>query len=440
MTSSLPRTIAGGYSLLEEIGAGGMGVVYRGIHDVLQRPVAVKMLLPPRKPSADEIDTGDPVERFLREARMLASVQSEHVVNVLHFGRTAEEELFLVMEFVAGDSLSSRLKRDHHVEVAGAVHIARQLSRALAAAHVQGIVHRDLKPANIMLTTRGIDGLFVKVLDFGIARLVNDDNPRLTSAGVVLGTLDYMAPEQISGGDVTTATDIYALGCVLYRMLVGYPPFLATDAMNLLFRHLHHTPEPFANFLPNVRFPKGLEALTLACLDKDASRRPSAAELEAMLSNLRVPAPSSMEGDTERLALVPTPGPMAMAPRTATTSSFAGSVFPARSPVPQRRSRAPALAFAAVLIGLLVFTAIKTSVPSTSTPGVTPTPPPAPAPAIAAPTTAPPGVESPRVVAAPKPTLPVAVPSTPKARVPRARPKPPPAEDAMPGFKRVNPR
>jgi serine/threonine-protein kinase len=212
------RTLAGRYELVEVIGRGGMGTVYRASDLVLRRPVAVKLL---PGPLADQDPTS--VARFEREARAAAALNNPAVVAVYDTGAD-ETTRFIVMELISGDSLEAILRDDGPLDPDRAAGIASRVADALAAAHAAGIVHRDIKPANVMVAEDGS----VKVLDFGIARAM--DATTVTQNASVLGTAAYMAPERALGKPADERSDIYSLGCVLYALLAGHPPFRATAA------------------------------------------------------------------------------------------------------------------------------------------------------------------------------------------------------------------
>jgi serine/threonine-protein kinase len=264
----LPRDLEGGYRLLGKLGEGGMGVVYRGTALALDRPVAVKMLRP------ELADEQHPLtERFLNEARLAAQIESAHVVDVLHFGETAAGELFLVMEYLRGRTLESVLHAEGRVSPERVVHVGVQLCRALGAAHDLGVVHRDLKPANVMLVQRDGVNDFVKVLDFGIAKLVREQSAALTGDGMVVGTFHSIAPEQVTGKDLDGRADMYAFGALLYRMLTGEHVFDADDAPTFAYHHVHTPPIAPTQRFADLHVPPALEVVVMRCLEKDRDAR-----------------------------------------------------------------------------------------------------------------------------------------------------------------------
>ncbi len=258
------------YRLLEVIGRGGMGEVWRARDESLGRGVAVKCLRP-LGPHHDPSHAGVLRERFRREARVAAGLQHRGVTVVHDFGE-ADGALFLVMELLEGRNLSQLLLDNDHrpLPVEEVVDIAGQVASALAYTHQQGIVHRDLKPANIMRTADGT----VKICDFGIARFGQGTGrtSRLTHAGIAMGTPHYMSPEQIVGGEVDRRGDLYSLGCVLYEIATGAPPFDHDDAWAVLVGHRDTTPEPLRHHRPEL--PGYFEEIVLGLLAKEPEDRP----------------------------------------------------------------------------------------------------------------------------------------------------------------------
>ena len=283
----LPRLLSGRYRLEATLGHGGMGVVYRGVDLMMQRPIAVKLI---RGVDGTELDD-EIAGRFLREAKNTARLQHEHIIEVFDLGRTEEGGLYFVMELLEGESLSARLRREGKLSPATTVHIGRQICEALQVAHTAGVIHRDLKPANIMLLSRAGDDDYVKVLDFGVAKSLDggDQDTQLTHTGMLVGTVDYMAPEQITGKPVDGRTDVYALGVVLYKMLSGKAPFRDTGVPALIHAHLNTMPKPLIEVATGI--PNELDHVVLRCLAKLPERRfESMAELARALSHAVMPA------------------------------------------------------------------------------------------------------------------------------------------------------
>jgi len=265
---SLPRLLGGRYQLDAKLGAGGMGVVYRASDLTMHRSVAVKLIRGVDGVALDEEVAG----RFLREAKNTARIQHEHIIEVFDLGRSDQGDMYFVMELLEGESLSTKLRRDGKLPVAVGVHIARQMCAALNVAHAAGIIHRDLKPANVMLIERAGRGDYVKVLDFGVAKSYTpDQQTQLTHTGMLVGTVEYMAPEQIMGRTVDGRTDIYALGVVMYRMFTGKAPFRDGGVPALIHAHLNVFPKPMTDTAPEI--PGALDRVVLRCLAKQPEQR-----------------------------------------------------------------------------------------------------------------------------------------------------------------------
>ncbi|NEB21329.1 serine/threonine-protein kinase, partial [Streptomyces coelicoflavus] len=262
--------IQGRYRLLERIGRGGMGEVWRARDESLGRRIAVKCLKP-LGTQHDHSFTHVLRERFRREARVAAALQHRGVTVVHDFGEW-DGVLFLVMELLEGYDLSRLLEdnKGHPLPVPDVVDIAEQVASALAYTHEQGIVHRDLKPANIVRTADGT----VKICDFGIARLGHDAGftARLTGTGIAMGTPHYMSPEQIGGDEVDLRSDLYSLGCVLYEIATGAPPFDLDDAWAILVGHRDTEPAPPRTHRPGL--PGYLDRIILDLLAKHPEERP----------------------------------------------------------------------------------------------------------------------------------------------------------------------
>ncbi|MFF2523318.1 serine/threonine-protein kinase [Streptomyces liangshanensis] len=288
------RLIQGRYRLLELIGRGGMGEVWRALDESLGRRVAVKCLKPVGLPQGDA--AGRVMrERFRREARVAAALQHRGVTVVHDFGEH-DGVLYLVMELLEGRDLGQLLEDNKRapLPVAEVVDIAEQVADALAYTHEQGIIHRDLKPANIMRLTDGT----VKICDFGIARLGRDleQSSQLTGLGVAMGTPHYMSPEQIGAGAIDHRSDLYSLGCVLYEIATGAPPFDLEDAWSVLVGHRDTVPEPPRTHRPEL--PVFFERIVLDLLAKTPGERPAdAGDLRRRL------------GAGQRPALAYAPGP-----------------------------------------------------------------------------------------------------------------------------------
>jgi serine/threonine protein kinase len=230
----------GHYEILEVLGRGGFGIVFRALDETLQRVVAIKVLAP------HLAATSPARKRFLREARSSAKVRHE---NVIHVYAVEEQPLpYLVMEFVPGETLQQRLDRIGPLDRAETVQIGRQIALGLAAAHATGLIHRDIKPENILIEEGAPS--HIKITDFGLARAADDAS--MTQSGLVAGTPMFMSPEQASGESLDHRADLFSLGSVLYTMCAGHPPFRANSTLAVLKRVVEDTPRPIPEIIPEV--------------------------------------------------------------------------------------------------------------------------------------------------------------------------------------------
>ncbi len=285
-----PGQRVGSYVIQRQVGSGGWGAVYLAEQPAIGRKVAVKVL---RKDlSADD----DAAARFFTEARAANSIRSEHVVEVLDFGRTEDGRPFLIMEWLEGQSLADLLRREGKLSTPRALHFARQAARALAEAHRSGVIHRDLKPDNLFLQERERDHEYVKVLDFGIAKLMHPEEvTHRTSTGQTLGTPYYMSPEQCEGARaLDQRSDIYSFGIILYEILTGVRPFRAEGLGAVIVQQMQQAPVPPRQIEASI--PVWLEAAILRMLEKDPARRQ--ASMDVVLASLAPGATDDFGAET----------------------------------------------------------------------------------------------------------------------------------------------
>ncbi|HUS67227.1 MAG TPA: serine/threonine-protein kinase [Kofleriaceae bacterium] len=277
------------YEILRKIGQGGMGAVYEATHKLIGKRVAVKVLLD-KYAQKDQITA-----RLEQEARLASSIGHANIIDITDIGQTGDGRMFVVMEFLEGESLGALIARRGRLSPPRAIKIARQIAGALGAAHAKGIVHRDVKPDNVFLIKRGsgasADEDYVKVVDFGISKSLRpedgSDSPRLTQTGMVLGTPLYMSPEQARGDETLDhRIDVYALGVILFEMVTGDVPFRGSNYLNILSQVLSDdAPSPSAS---NPEVGPDLEAVILKALEKDRDDRyQSMEELAADLETLQ---------------------------------------------------------------------------------------------------------------------------------------------------------
>jgi serine/threonine-protein kinase len=328
------RTLAGRYRLEEVIGRGGMSTVYRGSDGVLGRTVAVKVLLA-------ALLEQDPAyaARFEREARAAAALASSAVVTVYDTGTDEDGSQYIVMEYVSGLSLAQLLAEGRPLEISEATRIAERVADALRVAHAAGILHRDIKPANVMVADDGT----VKVLDFGIARRL--DGTTLTQAAAVVGTAAYMAPERALGQPGDARSDIYSLGCLLYAMLTGRPPF--TGELNAAVLHQQVNSDPTWPSELRKGIPEALDALVVQMLAKEPEARPqTAVQVRDRLLELSGISPVFAAAGVTA-ATVP------MAPRTAPTLLLERTRPAVAAALADHRWRALVMGIATALVALI---------------------------------------------------------------------------------------
>ena len=275
--SYIGKEIAGQFRILQRIGSGGMGAVYKAEQPDMNRFVAIKILHP------KYVSRPDLVSRFRREARAMSHLSHPNTARVYMYGQLEDGACYIVMEYLEGKNLAQVTRAEGMLQPARAVNIMVQVCGALEEAHRQGMVHRDLKPENIFLTSQGGIADFPKVLDFGLAKVTQREmrpgSLILTQEGMVFGTPEFMSPEQARGQQLDARSDIYSLGCILYEMLTGKLPFDAAQPMDYLALQIRGTPIPLGQRIPNLKLPDGLEAVVMKTIEKEPDKRhPSAAD------------------------------------------------------------------------------------------------------------------------------------------------------------------
>ncbi|MFO0659078.1 MAG: protein kinase [Polyangiaceae bacterium] len=378
-TSLLGVIINQKYKLLGQIGEGGMGRVFKAEQLPLGRPVAIKILRPTSEQEGDDAEVGAFEKRFFLEASTLSKLQHPNLVAVFDYGEIEGNDtptFFMAMEFLAGETLHKRIRARKRLPAKETISIVRQIARGLHEAHSMGLVHRDLKPGNVMIVPEHDDLEIVKVVDFGLVKVLEGSSEELTQAGTFLGSPTYIPPEQVRGAALGTQADLYSLGVVFYEMLAGVPPFQGTT-IELLLAQVNKRPPSFASRVEGLWVPPALEKLVMRCLEKNPESRPQGmdgflAELKeceaaldgppASLSATRAPtsAPGSKSsgvpsvrtaGSSGSLPAVnpglastraPTSGPT---PALAPTSSRSGQykTHPATIPGPDESSNVPKL-------------------------------------------------------------------------------------------------
>ncbi len=274
----LGKVVSDRYRVIKKLGEGGMGAVYLVEHVFIEKRVALKVLAPELSRKADL------TARFLQEAKSASRIGHENVIDISDFGQSPEGWVYFAMEYLQGQDLGQVVRAEGAIPWRRARPIILQVCKALGAAHAKGIVHRDMKPENVFLIERGGRSDFVKLLDFGIAKVQSADGegPKLTQTGMIFGTPEYMAPEQAEGKACDQRADIYAVGCVIHHLIVGEPPFQAENFVGMLTKHLLEQPKPPSVRQPSFGITPQMDALVLKALAKKPEERfQSMAELMA---------------------------------------------------------------------------------------------------------------------------------------------------------------
>src|SRR5256885_4656081 len=265
----LGRVLNDRYRILEVIGHGGMGRVYKALQAPLDRLVALKIL------GAGHDRDPNFYKRFFLEASVTAKLTHPNTITLYDYGRTDDGIFFIAMEFLDGRTLSQTIQSEGALAQERVIHIAQQICRSLREAHALGIIHRDLKPANVMLLRQQDDHDFVKVLDFGLVKFFSGEGPEndITNAGTFMGSPHYIAPEQARNQGPDQRCDIYSLGVLLYHMLTGRVPFTAAAPVDIILKHLHDAPVAPRVLRPDLTIAPGLQDLVLRCMAKERADR-----------------------------------------------------------------------------------------------------------------------------------------------------------------------
>jgi serine/threonine protein kinase len=264
------RVVSDRYKVMEAIGNGGMGRVYRAIQAPLDRVVALKVL------GAGHDRDPNFYKRFFLEASVTAKLTHPNTITLFDYGRTDDGIFYIAMEYLAGRTLSMVMQQEGPLVQERVIHIAQQICRSLREAHALGIIHRDLKPANVMLMRQQDDHDFVKVLDFGLVKFFSGENSaeaEITNAGTFMGSPHYIAPEQARNQNPDQRCDIYSLGVLSYHMLTGRVPFTAQNPVDIILKHLHDPPVPPSQLRPDLQIAPAFEAIILKCMEKEREQR-----------------------------------------------------------------------------------------------------------------------------------------------------------------------
>lgn len=279
-TKPISDEFEGRYEILEEIGKGGMGVVYKARQPALQKLYAIKML--------HSVHINETILRFEREAKAISKLDHPNLITSHDFGVSADGRPYMVMDFIEGTSLAQLIEKNRKLPLRQTLEICMQIAKGMAFAHAQGVLHRDLKPGNIMLIAQPDGSQLVKIIDFGIAKVVEANEPHnLTQTGDVFGSPYYMSPEQAVGRGIDERSDIYSLGCVMYEMLTGTLPFRGASAFETLYAHLNQDVPTLKLNAVKEQFPAPVEKLVGKCLAKDQKDRwQSMSELEYEMTSI----------------------------------------------------------------------------------------------------------------------------------------------------------
>jgi len=268
--SFVGKVLEGRFEIISLIGKGGMSAVFKARHRQVNLPVAIKILL------SHHLSDQQNRERFKMEARAVNSLNHPNIMGVIAFGLLSGGEPYLVLEFLQGRSLAEIIKEEGRLPVERAIRLFIQVCNGLAHAHEKGVLHRDLKPNNIMLVEAAGQAELVKIVDFGLAKLLPKDGreaQQLTAEGQTFGSPLYMSPEQCLGQELDARSDIYSLGCSLYETLTGQPPLLGANAFQTMTLHLSERPLPMSQLAEDLRIPESLERIVSKALEKKPEQR-----------------------------------------------------------------------------------------------------------------------------------------------------------------------
>jgi serine/threonine-protein kinase len=276
------RVINDRYKVMEQIGHGGMGKVYKALQSPLDRVVALKVL------GAGHDRDPNFYKRFFLEASVTAKLTHPNTITLYDYGRSEDGIFFIAMEYLNGRTLSAAMQQDGPLDQPRVIHIAQQICRSLREAHALGIIHRDLKPANVMLLRQQDDHDFCKVLDFGLVKFFSGESPDhdITNAGTFMGSPHYIAPEQARNQSPDQRCDIYSLGVLLYHMLTGRVPFTAQAPVDIILKHLHEPPTPLRQLRPDLNIDPQVEGIVLRCMSK--AREDRYQSMDELLAQLKI--------------------------------------------------------------------------------------------------------------------------------------------------------
>lgn len=301
--SLIGTCLRGKYTVQELIGQGGMGTVYRGWHEQMKRPVAIKVLRP------HLINDEGSIKRFRQEAIAASRLKHPNIITVYDIDETEGGQLYLVMDLLEGTSVADLIKEKGYITADRALNIFSQVCAALGHAHRNGVIHRDLKPGNVMICPTENDKDFVKLVDFGIAKVSGGDEQTVTQKGEIFGSPLYMSPEQCLGKQLDGRSDVYSLGVVMYEALTGFPPLMGENMIATIDLQIHTPPEPFTNLQTEQYIPERLQAAVLKALEKDPASRQQTMEqlgieLDMAAAKKNVAVSRGLENDADKLKRV----------------------------------------------------------------------------------------------------------------------------------------